>query len=52
MGVLSQRDTYFHARHGRLKIREEEGAPAQLIAYQRADLAGQRESHYRLLCGR
>ncbi len=48
-GVLVQRDTYFNVRDGRLKLRDEEGSPAQLIAYQRADLAGQRTSHYRLI---
>jgi predicted adenylyl cyclase CyaB len=48
-GVLVQRDTYFHVAHGRLKLREEEGAAAQLIAYERADTAGERTSHYRLI---
>ena len=28
-GVLRQRDTYFRARSGRLKLREEEPAPAR-----------------------
>jgi len=48
-GVLAQRDTYFHAARGRLKLREEEGAPALLIAYARADAAAARESAYRLV---
>ena len=48
-GVLIQRDTYFNAAHGRLKLREEEGTGAQLIAYRRADTAGERTSHYRLI---
>jgi predicted adenylyl cyclase CyaB len=48
-GVLIQRDTYFHAPHGRLKLREEEGAPPHLIAYKRHDQAGQRESRYRIV---
>jgi adenylate cyclase, class 2 len=48
-GVLVQRDTYFHTREGRLKLREEQDATAQLIAYERADLCGQRTSHYRLI---
>jgi adenylate cyclase class IV len=48
-GMLVQRDTYFHARAGRLKLREEDGAPTRLIAYERADLAGERTSHYRLI---
>ncbi len=36
-GVLCQRDTYFSGRHGRLKLREQDGAAAELIAYRRAD---------------
>ena len=48
-GVLIQRDIYFRARHGRLKLREEEGAQAHLIAYERPDRSGQRESRYRLV---
>jgi cytidine deaminase len=35
-GVLVQRDTYFGARHGRLKLRVQDGSP-ELIAYRRAD---------------
>lgn len=45
-GVLVQRDTYFHAPHGRLKLREEEGTAPHLIAYERPDRVGQRESRY------
>ena len=48
-GVLIQRDTYFHAPQGRLKLREQEGAAPHLIAYERPDLAGQRESRYRIV---
>jgi predicted adenylyl cyclase CyaB len=48
-GVLKQQDTYFRVSHGRLKLREEEGATAQLIAYERPDLAEQRESSYRIV---
>ena len=54
-GVLRQRDTYFAAREGRLKLREEhaEGAGgalhAQLIAYARADAATARQSAYHLV---
>jgi homotetrameric cytidine deaminase len=49
-GVLTQRDTYFGARHGRLKLREEDGpsARAHLIAYMRPDSDEQRTSNYRL----
>jgi hypothetical protein len=31
-GALQQRDTYFHAVQGRLKLREEGGGPAELIS--------------------
>jgi hypothetical protein len=48
-GILVQRDTYFNAPRGRLKLREEQGAAARLIAYERADLSDQRTSHYRLI---
>src|SRR3954454_3762511 len=52
-GVLKQVDTYFAAREGRLKLREErrEGAEpdATLIAYARADEATARTSAYHLV---
>ncbi len=48
-GVLHQRDTYFGARSGRLKLREQEPGGAQLIAYARADAARARQSTYRLV---
>ena len=47
-GVLRQRDTYFRAREGRLKLREEEPGGAALIQYDRPDAAAARESRYRL----
>ena len=47
-GVLRQRDTYFRAREGRLKLREEEPGGATLIQYDRPDAAEARESRYRL----
>jgi homotetrameric cytidine deaminase len=51
-GVLTQRDTYFAAREGRLKLREERRADgpwtATLIAYARADEATARTSAYHL----
>jgi len=46
-GVLSQRDTYFPARRGRLKLRVEEGAlGGELIAYGRPDHPHPTESNY------
>jgi homotetrameric cytidine deaminase len=48
-GVLRQRDTYFRARAGRLKLREEEPGGATLIQYERPDAAEARESRYSLI---
>jgi len=48
-GVMRQRDTYFAARTGRLKLREQDPGTAQLIAYERADAAAARESRYRIV---
>jgi predicted adenylyl cyclase CyaB len=48
-GELRQRDTYFHAVKGRLKLREAPPATAELIAYQRADREGPKVSHYRIV---
>jgi homotetrameric cytidine deaminase len=48
-GVLVQRDTYFHVRAGRLKLREEEPGDAHLIAYSRPDAAEVRVSSYRVV---
>jgi homotetrameric cytidine deaminase len=47
-GVLVQRDTYLGTHRGRLKLREQDGSPAHLIAYERADEAGARTSRYRI----
>jgi homotetrameric cytidine deaminase len=47
-GELRQRDTYFAAARGRLKLREQEPGDAELIAYERADAAQARESRYRI----
>ncbi len=44
-GVLEQRDSYFMARHGRLKVRESHEA-SELIAYRRPDSAEPAESTY------
>ncbi len=48
-GVLRQRDTYFHAVQGRLKLREAPPAQAELIAYARTDLEGPKVSSYRVV---
>jgi homotetrameric cytidine deaminase len=48
LGELRQRDTYFAAARGRLKLREQEPGGAELIAYERADAADARESRYRI----
>jgi adenylate cyclase class 2 len=49
-GVLDQLDTYFHCRHGRLKLRETAGdADAQLIWYARPDSTDFRGSDYYVL---
>jgi len=48
-GVIHQRDTYFHAVTGRLKLREAPPQPAELIAYARAELAGPKVSLYRVV---
>ncbi len=48
-GVLRQRDTYFHAVQGRLKLREAPPEPAELIAYARADRSGPSVSHCRVV---
>jgi homotetrameric cytidine deaminase len=45
-GVLVQRDTYFAARHGRLKLREQASGFAELIAYRRPDAVEPGESTY------
>jgi len=44
--TLRQTDTYFHAPHGRLKLREINEETAQLIFYQRPDLAEVKRSDY------
>jgi adenylate cyclase class IV len=48
-GALHQRDTYFHAVQGRLKLREAPPAMAQLISYRRADRDGPKVSNYRIV---
>jgi adenylate cyclase class 2 len=48
-GTLFQVDTYFEVPHGRLKLREQSPGAAELIAYERADERGDKESSYRLV---
>ncbi|MBO0768973.1 MAG: class IV adenylate cyclase [Solirubrobacterales bacterium] len=47
-GTLHQRDTYFPARHGRLKLREIRGGATELIAYSRADTEESKLSTYEI----
>ena len=50
-GPLSetQIDTYFHCRHGRLKLRQINGSRAQLVWYARSDRPDAKASDYRLV---
>lgn len=48
-GLLRQKDTFFEAHEGRLKLRRCEGARPVLIAYRREDAAEARRSTYHLL---
>jgi homotetrameric cytidine deaminase len=45
-GVLLQRDTYFAASHGRLKLREQGPLGSELIAYRRPDGVTPRPSEF------
>ena len=44
-----QVDTYFHCPNGRLKLREIDGQPAQLVWYARPDQEGPKASDYQLV---
>jgi predicted adenylyl cyclase CyaB len=44
--VLDQDDTFFACPNGRLKLRDQFAAGAELIFYQRADASGPKESFY------
>ena len=47
--VLEQEDTFFAVSRGRLKLRRFAAAPeAELIYYERCDIPGPKESHYRV----
>jgi homotetrameric cytidine deaminase len=45
-GTLNQRDVYFKAHRGRLKLRTEESGASELIAYRRADELEPTDSNY------
>jgi cytidine deaminase len=47
-GVLTQRDTYYAARSGRLKLREDPSRGSELLAYSRPDDPEAAESSYLL----
>jgi adenylate cyclase class 2 len=49
LGVQLQTDTYFHCPNGRLKLRQIDHAPAQLVHYARPDDAQPKASDYRLV---
>ena len=44
--MLRQEDTFFTCPHGRLKLRDQFEAGAELIFYRRADQSGPKESFY------
>jgi predicted adenylyl cyclase CyaB len=46
--VIPQQDTFFTTPRGRLKLRELQGRPAQLIYYERADQGGPKRSDYHI----
>ncbi len=50
VGIIKQRDTYFEVRVGRLKLRETDGKPAELIFYERDETSSsEMESRYGIL---
>jgi adenylate cyclase, class 2 len=49
IGLQEQTDTYFHCPNGRLKLRQIEHTPAQLVWYARPDEEGPKASNYRLV---
>jgi predicted adenylyl cyclase CyaB len=46
--TIRQQDTFFITPRGRLKLRELEGSPAQLIYYERPDQEGPKRSDYQV----
>jgi len=49
LGTQTQVDTYFRCESGRLKLRQSNVAPAQLVSYRRPDISEAKASDYRLL---
>jgi adenylate cyclase, class 2 len=49
LGEQQQVDTYFHCRHGRLKLRQIDGLRAELVFYSRPDQDGPKQSDYQLV---
>lgn len=49
LGVLVQVETFFHCTSGRLKLREVDDRPAELIAYSRSDQVEPKPSQYYLV---
>jgi predicted adenylyl cyclase CyaB len=49
VGVAQQTDTFFHTPTGRLKVRQADGRPAELIAYDRPDTREAKASSYFLV---
>src|SRR5688500_18002453 len=49
VGTLMQVDTYLHVPNGRLRLREIEGQPAELIWYERANSVEFRGSDYHVV---
>lgn len=49
IGTQHQVDTYFHCRHGRLKLRQIDGLSAQLVWYSRSEQRGPKTSDYLLV---
>lgn len=49
LGTQRQVDTYFHCKHGRLKLREINAQKAELVWYARGDQPGPKASDYQLV---
>jgi predicted adenylyl cyclase CyaB len=48
LGRQHQIDTYFHCRHGRLKLRQIDGLRSELVCYTRPDQDGPKASDYQI----